>query len=84
MPKPTMPEIPRTTAIDASACPLCGQNNACANELERATGVPQGPCWCTQAVFTPELLARVPIEAKRLACICARCAAEASGGATKA
>ena len=78
-----MPDIPAPRVIDTSLCPLCGQGNQCANEAERATGVPQGPCWCTTAVFTPELLAQVPVEAQRLACICASCAAAAAGGATK-
>ena len=75
-----MPETPAPAAraIDTSLCPLCGQSNQCANETERATGIAQGPCWCTTAVFTPELLARVPAEARRLACICARCAAAAA------
>lgn len=63
---------------DPSRCPLCGQANRCAMEIERETGVPQGPCWCVSAGFTPELLARVPTEARGMACICARCAAEAA------
>jgi hypothetical protein len=43
-------------------------------ELARETGEPQGPCWCTQAEFSPALLARVPAEARDRACICASCA----------
>lgn len=43
-------------------------------EDERATGVPQGPCWCTQVDFSAELLARVPAAAKDQACICPSCA----------
>jgi hypothetical protein len=42
-------------------------------EAQRATGQPQPPCWCTQADFTADLLARVPPEAQRKACICAVC-----------
>lgn len=72
-----MPEIPSRTAIDTRLCPMCGQSNQCANEAQQATGTAQGPCWCTTAVFTPELLLSVPAEARRLACICARCAAAA-------
>jgi len=53
---------------------LCGQPNRCANEIERATGVKQEACWCTQVEFSADLLARVPQAARRLACICARCA----------
>jgi len=60
---------------DPSRCPLCGEVNRCAMELERETGVAQPPCWCMQADFTEALLARVPAEKRRLACICARCAA---------
>ncbi|MBI2745736.1 MAG: cysteine-rich CWC family protein [Burkholderiales bacterium] len=61
-------------AIDPCRCPLCGQPNGCANEIERATGQPQPLCWCTTVTFTPELLARVPAQAQRQACICAACA----------
>ncbi len=71
-----MSEIPKPPppAIDPGLCPLCGQGNQCANEVERATGVAQGPCWCTSAVFTPELLKRIPADSRRMACVCARCA----------
>jgi hypothetical protein len=55
-------------------CPLCGETNRCAMELARETGEPQGPCWCTQAEFSPALLARVPAEARDRACICPGCA----------
>jgi len=47
-------------------------------EVEKQTGVKQGPCWCTGVDFGAELLARVPAEAQRLACICAACAREAA------
>jgi hypothetical protein len=43
-------------------------------EVERATGVVQPPCWCTQANFSHELLEQLPGEARGQACICARCA----------
>jgi hypothetical protein len=43
-------------------------------EVQRETGVAQGPCWCTKVDFSTELLARVPQQAKRLACICPACA----------
>ena len=66
-------------AIDPRCCPLCGQPNACANEIARATGQAQPPCWCTTVDFTPELLARVPPQARRLACICEACARAAQG-----
>ena len=61
-------------APQASLCPLCGQPNRCAMEVERETGVVQGPCWCTRVDFSAELLARVPPQAQRLACICSACA----------
>ena len=60
-------------ALTPALCPLCGQPNRCAMELERETGVKQEGCWCTQAAFSPELLARVPPEARRRACICPAC-----------
>jgi hypothetical protein len=44
-------------------------------EVERATGGKQGPCWCTTARFDAELLARLPEQARGVACICAACAA---------
>jgi len=56
-------------------CPLCGGDNRCAMEVERATGVPQGPCWCVDATFEPGLLVRLPEGARGKACICARCVA---------
>ncbi|WP_332813043.1 cysteine-rich CWC family protein [Ramlibacter sp.] len=61
--------------VDPMLCPLCGQANRCAHELEKASGRPQPPCWCTGVDFAPELLARVPAEATARACICPACAA---------
>jgi hypothetical protein len=72
-----MPVIPAT--VDATLCPLCGEANRCALEIERETGVKQGQCWCTQVDFTMELLAEVPLAAKNLSCICAACARKARG-----
>ncbi|HNV58201.1 MAG TPA: cysteine-rich CWC family protein [Rhodoferax sp.] len=69
---------PDRTAVDPRLCPLCGQSNQCANEVERETGVLQGPCWCTTATFDASLLARIPPAAQRLACVCERCASAAS------
>ncbi len=65
--------------IDPTRCPLCGQSNRCAMEIERATGQKQGPCWCVGATFSTELLQKVPAESAGQACICARCAAAAAG-----
>ena len=63
--------------VDPSRCPLCGEANRCAMEVERETGMKQPRCWCMSADvdFSPELLARVPMEKQQLACICASCAA---------
>ena len=67
-------------APDPSRCPLCGQDNRCAMEIERATGQPQGPCWCVDARFPPGLLAQLPPEAEGQACICAACVARFAAG----
>ena len=67
-------------ALTPALCPLCGQPNRCAMELERETGVKQEACWCTRATFGPELLARVPPEAQRRAFICPACAQASSPG----
>jgi hypothetical protein len=40
---------------DPNHCPLCGQPNECAMEIERATGVKQPPCWCSQVKFEAAL-----------------------------
>lgn len=65
-----------STALDPTRCPICGQPNRCANEVERETGVKQDPCWCTGIDFSADLLARVPVAAQRRSCICAECAAK--------
>lgn len=59
-------------ACDTNICPLCGGPNGC--EPARL-GRQDVPCWCTAATFSPELLASVPTESRRMRCICARCAA---------
>lgn len=69
------------TPLPPEVCPLCGQANQCAMEIERATGRKQPPCWCTQASFSAELLARLPDSARNQACICAACAAAAPDAA---
>jgi hypothetical protein len=63
--------------VDATRCPLCGGDNRCAIELEHETGRKQPPCWCMDGNFTPALLARIPVQARGQACICARCMAQA-------
>ncbi len=63
--------------FEPNACPLCGQPNQCAMEVERTTGIPQGPCWCNQATFSQTLLDKVPDEARGKACVCAACTKKA-------
>jgi Cysteine-rich CWC len=62
---------------DPARCPLCGEANRCATQRQRDTGRPQPPCWCMEADFSRDLLARVPAGQRGLACICARCALQA-------
>jgi len=50
------------------------------DRIERATGQPQGPCWCVDARFPPDLLAQLPPEAEGQACICAACVARFAAG----
>ena len=66
------------TALESTRCPLCGQVNQCAMEVERATGVKQPACWCTKVAFSSDLLDRLPAQARGQACICAACAAAAA------
>ncbi|AOS81915.1 hypothetical protein Q5W_24685 [Hydrogenophaga sp. PBC] len=68
---------PPPTPIDTTRCPLCGGDNRCAVEIEKAPGKPQPPCWCVSEPFTPELLARIPEAARRTACICPACVRKA-------
>lgn len=64
----------QNTSPNPALCPLCGQGNQCAMEVEKATGQKQPPCWCTQVAFDADLLARIPPEARNQACICPACA----------
>ena len=56
--------------VDPALCPLCGEPNACA--LAQA-GAAQAECWCASRRFDPGLIARLPPESARRACICSRC-----------
>ena len=60
--------------IDPTICPVCGQPNQCAMEIQKASGLAQQVCWCTHVDFSRELLARIPPELQGMSCICARCA----------
>lgn len=75
-----MPPSVTEPVTDPSRCPLCGGDNRCAMEVERETGVPQGPCWCVNASFPKDLLARLPPDAEGKACICAACVARFAAG----
>jgi hypothetical protein len=70
------PVLP-TSAIDPTHCPLCGNVNVCAMEIERESGIAQPPCWCMSAVFSESLQDQIPVAARGQACICARCVAKA-------
>lgn len=71
--------MPVIVPLDPTACPLCGQANQCAMEVERATGVKQPPCWCSQLSFDAESLSRIPEHARGTACLCAACAQADAG-----
>lgn len=71
-------------AADPTRCPLCGSDNRCAMEIERATGEAQAACWCASQRFAPELLARLPAQARDKACICSHCLAAFNAGLTRA
>ncbi len=70
-----------TSAINASVCPLCGNDNQCAMEIEKATGIAQGRCWCVGMGFSADLLAKVPRASQNQACICVICAKNAATAA---
>lgn len=49
-------------------CPICGGPNDCGGAAGKSE------CWCAAVKISPEALARVPEEAKRKVCMCAKCA----------
>lgn len=57
--------------LNAPLCPICGQPNECAAS---ASGRFAAECWCLTFTFSQALLARVPPDLERRACICRRCA----------
>jgi len=67
------PSLPAPAGADPTRCPLCGGDNRCALEIERATGQPQPPCWCVDTAFPPGLLDTLPPDAQGVACVCAAC-----------
>ena len=58
-------------------CPICGGPNGC---VPAAAGSFEVNCWCKQATFNADLVARVPLDLQRKACICRRCAEGAPAG----
>jgi len=52
-------------------CPLCGERNECAAAQSGSFGT---PCWCTDVVFEPAALARLPESERNKTCLCRRCA----------
>lgn len=55
--------------IDTSKCPLCGGPNQCAMAADPSAS----ECWCEDKKFPRELLAQIPEQALRRACICPNC-----------
>jgi hypothetical protein len=66
------------TDVDPRRCPLCGGPNVC--------GVAAGAdsCWCFTAQVPPDVVARVPEEARDVACVCRACAEGRSAAARDA
>jgi hypothetical protein len=57
-----------TAPVDPLRCPLCGDVNAC----QVAAG--RSKCWCFEMTVPVDVLARVPLDAQGVACVCRRCA----------
>ncbi|MFK7975021.1 MAG: cysteine-rich CWC family protein [Halioglobus sp.] len=55
--------------LSQTLCPLCGNDNQCA----MAAGREPETCWCMEAEFSKEALAKVPEEAVNKVCICPAC-----------
>lgn len=66
-----MTDTPPPTEPDR--CPLCGQPNQCAMEIERRTGIQQAACWCAAEKIPQALLDRIDAADVGLACVCATC-----------
>ncbi|HEX2201657.1 MAG TPA: cysteine-rich CWC family protein [Longimicrobium sp.] len=65
------PEPAAETPVDPARCPLCGEANGCAMAGASPSG---GACWCASVTIAGDVLQRIPEEARRKACVCARCA----------
>ena len=53
--------------LDPARCPLCAQPNKCGMAAGEAS------CWCFEAQLALDALARIPEQARGVACICAKC-----------
>jgi molybdopterin-guanine dinucleotide biosynthesis protein MobB len=58
--------------VDASRCPLCGELNRCAREVDSRCQ----SCWCQSAAIPAGLLEQIPAAARMRACVCQSCVAE--------
>ncbi|MFO1268959.1 MAG: cysteine-rich CWC family protein [Rubrivivax sp.] len=72
--RPVQP-LPPLPPQPAPRCPLCGRPNECA---AARTASFDASCWCQDATFGAELLARVPADLAGRACICRACAEAAA------
>ena len=72
--------MPRMSFCHAN-CPLYGRENEC---QFATTSAYKGKCWCASENFSPDLLARVPDEARNIVCICRRCVVAANFAEAKA
>jgi len=62
--------------VNPARCPLCGGPNECQLCTHAAY---KGPCWCAREDISTELLARVPENFRRSACICLACIEKFNG-----
>lgn len=71
--------------IDPARCPLCGASNRCAMSdpaTREAALANKLECWCVTARIDAAQLARIPLDARRRACLCPACAAGLGEGAS--
>lgn len=64
---------PTIHATEPHRCPLCGQPNQCAMEIERQSGIKQEPCWCSTEKISQAVLDQIPATDLGRACVCAAC-----------
>ena len=55
--------------LTSNHCPLCGEENKCMIDK-----IEHNSCWCEKAgKFPNEILELVPIDSRRIRCICEKC-----------